>query len=148
MVKTEVVVIAYLNLKIPYSEAEMLVSQWYERYSQYDYQTLAQWILAGDVSSVNGKLTLAPYVDSDDLNQLVVKMQGAGGIAIEDRRYNFKTYPKCFVGSEVVQWLMANVSLTQTEAIRVGQRMLQKGIIQHVVNEQDFKDDYLFYRFC
>ena len=52
--KIEAVATAYLNLKIPYAQADSLVSELHDRYSQYNYETLAQWILAGDVSYVDG----------------------------------------------------------------------------------------------
>ena len=145
--KIEVVAIAYLNLKIPYGEAEALVSDLHDRYPQYSYQTLGQWILAGDVSYVDGKLILAPYVTPQDLDQLIIQMRGASGIMINDRRYNLKVYPKCFVGSEAVQWLTERLSITQQEAIRIGKRLLYRGIIHHVLDDQDFKNEYLFYRF-
>ncbi|MEM7064310.1 MAG: hypothetical protein AAF572_14235 [Cyanobacteria bacterium P01_B01_bin.77] len=147
MVKVEAIAVVYLNLKIPYGEARTLVSEWDKRFPQYDYQMLAQWILAGDMSYAYGKLTLARYTDPEDLAQLVAQMRGTGGVVIKDRRYKLKIYPKCFVGSEAVQWLMLNFNLTLDDAIRIGQRMLERKIIHHVVDEQDFKNDYLFYRF-
>ncbi|MBE9070993.1 hypothetical protein IQ260_30610 [Leptolyngbya cf. ectocarpi LEGE 11479] len=147
MVKVEAIAVAYLNLKIPYGDARALVAAWNERFPQYNYQMLTQWILAGDVSYAYGKLTLARYTEPKDLAQLVVQMRSAGGVGIKDRRYNLKIYPKCLVGSEAVQWFMVNFDLTLDDAIRVGQRMLERDIIHHVVDEQDFKNDYLFYRF-
>lgn len=145
--KIEAVAIAYLNLKIPYAQADSLVSELYERYSQYDYEILAQWILAGDVSYVDGKLVVAPYVTPDALDSLILRMRGAGGLMIKDRRYKLKVYSKCFVGSEAVDWLMENLDISQQEAARIGKRLLYRGIIHHVLDDQDFKDDYLFYRF-
>lgn len=145
--KVEVVAVAYLNLNIRYSKAEALVSAWHKQYPQYDYQTLVQWILAGDVTYVDGQLKLAAYATSEDLKQLVIQMRSAAGVSIKDRRHNLTTYRKCFVGSEAVQWLIGNLGLTLNEAVRVGQRLLKRGIIHHVVDEQDFKNDYLFYRF-
>ena len=29
-----------------------------------------------------------------------------GGIEIKDRTYHYKTYSKCFLGQELVQWLV------------------------------------------
>ncbi len=147
MKKVEVIAVAYLNLKIPYSQAEALVSEWHEHYSRYDYQALAEWILNGDVNYIDGQLKLASYTTPEDLEQLVIQMRGADGVIIQDRLYNLKIYPNCFVGAEAVQWFMSNLGLTLNEAVRVGQRLLKRGVIHHVVDEQDFKNDYLFYRF-
>jgi hypothetical protein len=36
---------------------------------------------------------------------------------------------------------------TREEAILMGQLMVQQGIIHHVLDEHDFKDELLFYRF-
>ncbi|MGD1950888.1 MAG: hypothetical protein ACFB14_14740 [Leptolyngbyaceae cyanobacterium] len=145
--KIEAVATAYLNLKIPYDQADSLVSELYERYSQYNYETLAQWILAGDVSYVDGKLMVAPYVTPDALDLVILGMRGAGGLMIKDRRYKLKVYSKCFVGSEAVDWLVKNLDISQQEAVCIGKRLLYRGIVHHVLDEQDFKDDYLFYRF-
>ena len=145
--KIEAVATAYLNLKIPYAQADSLVSELYERYPQYNYETLAQWILAGDVSYVDGKLVVAPYVTPEALDSLILRMRGSGGLMIKDRRYKLKAYSKCFVGAEAVDWLMKNLDVSQQEAVRIGKRLLHRGIIHHVLDEQDFKNDYLFYRF-
>ena len=145
--KAEVVAAAYLNLKITYSEAEALIADFHKLYPQYTYQGLSQWILAGDVKYIDGQLKLAPYVIPEDLEQLTAQMRGTSGVVIKDRRYRLKVYPKCFVGSEAVHWLMGNANLTLSEALRVGQRMLERRIIHHVVDEQEFENDYLFYRF-
>ncbi|MGD1857821.1 MAG: DEP domain-containing protein [Leptolyngbyaceae cyanobacterium] len=147
MLKVEVVATLYLNLEIPYHQAEALVLAWQNRYPQYDYQTLAQSVLAGDISWVDGDLAVAAYVLPEDLKKLAVQMQKTNGVVIKDRLYNLKIYSRCFVGSEAVQWLMSNFDLTLREAERIGQRMLERNIIRHVVDEQDFRDAYLFYRF-
>ena len=145
--KIEVVATAYLTLKIPYAQAAALVSDWRELYPQYNYETLSQWILADDVGYVDGKIKVAPYTTPEELNPLILQMRKPGGISIKDRRYKLKVYPKCFVGSEAVKWLMQHLGISQQEALRIGKRLLYRGVIHHVVDEQDFEDDYLFYRF-
>ncbi|MEM9482397.1 MAG: DEP domain-containing protein [Cyanobacteria bacterium P01_F01_bin.116] len=145
--KFEAIGVVYLNLKIPYNQAEALVSAWHLRYPQYDHQTLIQWFLAGDVSYADGKLTLADYATPEELSRLIRQMRSPGGVEIQDRRYKLRLYPRCFVGSELVQWLMSTLGITQDEAVHIGKRLLYRGIIHHVLDEQDFKDGYLFYRF-
>ncbi len=80
-----------------------------------------------------------------DLKTLAAQMRS--GITIADRRYRLNLYPQCFIGSEAVDWLMETQKATKEEAIRLGQALILKGIIRHVLNEHAFADAYLFYQF-
>jgi hypothetical protein len=82
-----------------------------------------------------------------DLKKLVSKMRNIDGIRIEDRWYKLRVYRRCFVGNEAVAWLMESFKLSQENAIRVGQILIDKKFIHHVTDDHDFKDEYLFYRF-
>jgi hypothetical protein len=82
-----------------------------------------------------------------DMNALITAMRGEDGVEIGDRRYRLNLYSRCFVGSEAVEWLMKTQKATREEAIRIGQMLIDCGIIHHVVDEHPFLDDYLFYRF-
>ncbi|MDJ0572876.1 MAG: mechanosensitive ion channel [Pleurocapsa sp. MO_192.B19] len=82
-----------------------------------------------------------------DLEKLVITMRSDNGLDIKDRRYNFNFYPACFVGSEAVCWLIETQNYQQEEAIEIGQILIEKGIIHHVIDEHPFKDGYFFYRF-
>ena len=85
--------------------------------------------------------------DEFDWESLVAAMRGEHGINIQDRRYGLKTYSKVFLGSEAVSWLIQQEKATRSEAIAIGQMMLEQNIIHHVLDEHDFKDEPLFYRF-
>ncbi|OZH52768.1 mechanosensitive ion channel protein MscS [Hydrocoleum sp. CS-953] len=74
-------------------------------------------------------------------------MGGENGVSIKDRRFQFKLFKNVFLGSEAVEWLMINERATREEAILMGELMLQQGIIHHVFDEHNFKDEPLFYRF-
>ncbi len=87
------------------------------------------------------------WIDEMDLEHLAEQMQGPEGLEIKDRRFRLILYSKCFVGSEAVQWLMKTQKASREEAIRLGQLMVDQGLIHHVVDEQPFLDQYLFYRF-
>ena len=67
-----------------------------------------------------------------DLDALVERMRGPGGLAIADRRHLFSNYPRCFVGAEAVDWLMRREDLSRTEAIQLGQRLVESRVIHHV----------------
>lgn len=82
-----------------------------------------------------------------DLVEASAAMLGAGGLDIADRTYRGKTYPQCFVGSDAVTWLVGRHGITVGEAEAVGQRLLDLGVLRHVLGEHDFSDANLFYRF-
>lgn len=85
--------------------------------------------------------------DEYDWESLVTAMRGEHGVKIKDRRYGLKVYPKVFLGSEAVAWLIQYEKATKAEAIAIGQMMIENNIIHHVLDEHDFKDEPLFYRF-
>ena len=70
------------------------------------------------------------------------------GVSIQDRRYRLNIYPACFIGSEAVNWFVKHYNYTREEAIELGQILVERGIIHHVLDQHPFKDSYLFYRFC
>jgi potassium-dependent mechanosensitive channel len=82
-----------------------------------------------------------------DLEGLVTEMRGPSGLVIKDRRHLVNIYPKCFVGSEAVEWLIKNQRTTREGAIQIGQLLVNRGIIHHVLDEHSFEDKNLFYRF-
>eukprot|EP00188_Purpureofilum_apyrenoidigerum_P000290 Plantae.Rhodophyta-Purpureofilum_apyrenoidigerum.ctg11204.p1 GENE.Plantae.Rhodophyta-Purpureofilum_apyrenoidigerum.ctg11204~~Plantae.Rhodophyta-Purpureofilum_apyrenoidigerum.ctg11204.p1 ORF type:complete len:557 (-),score=72.25 Plantae.Rhodophyta-Purpureofilum_apyrenoidigerum.ctg11204:323-1993(-) len=71
------------------------------------------------------------------------------GVKIEDRRWNFRQYSKCFIGAELVNWLIDNVdgSLEREDAVEMGQNLLNAGILHHVTKSESFADQHYFYRF-
>jgi len=75
------------------------------------------------------------------------RMRAPGGVEIRDRRHLLTTYRRCFVGSEAVSWLVRAERLTRSQARELGQRMLDLGLLHHVLDEHGFRDAALFYRF-
>jgi small-conductance mechanosensitive channel len=82
-----------------------------------------------------------------DVDHLVERLRGAGGISIADRRYRLHVYSKCFVGAEAVDWLVRNFELERSEAVRLGQTLIDRGLVHHVLDEHPFRDGAYFYRF-
>mmetsp|Transcript_3009 Transcript_3009/g.6562 ORF Transcript_3009/g.6562 Transcript_3009/m.6562 type:complete len:1062 (-) Transcript_3009:140-3325(-) len=71
-------------------------------------------------------------------------------IEVRDRKYHFKIYKKCFVGSELVDYLVENdLAHSRSEAATMAQEiMVTLKLFEHVQNTRsDFEDDYQFYRF-
>lgn len=81
------------------------------------------------------------------LRQLAIEMHSERGVEIKTRRHKLMLFQRCFLGNEAVDWLVNQVKISREEAIVLGQKMLDKGIFQHVANEHQFKDEPLFYRF-
>lgn len=82
-----------------------------------------------------------------DLAELVVAMQGEHGVEVRDRRYLLHLYHDCFVGSEAVEWLVQALRCSRDEALEVGQKLMETGLIHHVLDEHPFRDGYFFYTF-
>ncbi len=67
---------------------------------------------------------------------------------LQDRTYLFKTYPNCFVGSELVSWCVrTGMALDREEAVLLGKDMMARGILHHFTNEHNFHDKGYFYVF-
>ena len=82
-----------------------------------------------------------------DLDMLATRMRGPDGVEICDRQYSLNTYSSCFVGSEAVIWLVQHLKLSKPQAMQLGQQLVEAKLIHHVLDQHDFEDDYLFYRF-
>lgn len=82
-----------------------------------------------------------------NIKELANQMRSSKDLAIKTRRYKLKLYQRCFLGNEAVDWLANHVKISRSEAIKLGQKMLDKGIFHHVSDDHPFKDESLFYRF-
>ncbi|MGK7948693.1 MAG: pleckstrin/ G-protein interacting- domain protein [Xenococcaceae cyanobacterium] len=91
--------------------------------------------------------TFLDIVHTFNLKDVVARMRNVGGVSIKDRRYRLLLYPKCFVGSEAVEWMSLNLHLSQEQAVRLGQRLIDERFIHHVTDEHPFINSFFFYRF-
>ena len=82
-----------------------------------------------------------------DTKYIVAKMRGEDGLKIKTRRHKLKLYPHCFLGNEAVDWLVAYFNIPRQKAVIIGQNLVTKKIIHHVLDEHFFKDEPLLYRF-
>jgi Domain found in Dishevelled, Egl-10, and Pleckstrin (DEP) len=71
---------------------------------------------------------------------------GAGGVEISDKTYRLRSYSQCFTGHDAIDWLTEQYAMSRAEALRVGELFVAKGWIEHVSQEHDFEDSFLFYR--
>eukprot|EP01132_Coremiostelium_polycephalum_P009876 gene9876-12114_t len=68
------------------------------------------------------------------------------GIKMVDKKYRLRTYKKCWVGSEGIDWLLQNVEInTREEALNIGQAMMDLKLIKPVEKTQ-FADGFHYYR--
>jgi len=79
---------------------------------------------------------------SSDINiKEIVPRLSSGGIIIQKRKQNKKSYPNCFIGTQMVDWMMKHLSLAnRNEAVAIGQKMMDDGFIQSVTPERSFAD--------
>jgi Domain found in Dishevelled, Egl-10, and Pleckstrin (DEP) len=70
----------------------------------------------------------------------------ASNVPTQDRTYNLKHYPSCFLGKEAVDWLTKEYAVTKDDAVRLGAALQELGMLHHVAHEQLFGDEPFFYR--
>ncbi|XP_069587567.1 phosphatidylinositol 3,4,5-trisphosphate-dependent Rac exchanger 2 protein [Ranitomeya imitator] len=76
------------------------------------------------------------------------KMMCKHGNLIKDRKKKLTTIPKCFLGSEFVEWLLEIGEIHKPEeGVNLGQALLENGIIHHVTDKHQFKSEQMLYRF-
>ncbi|KAJ8369642.1 hypothetical protein SKAU_G00096700 [Synaphobranchus kaupii] len=67
---------------------------------------------------------------------------------IKDRRRKLSIVPKCFQGNEFVSWLIESGEISKPdEGVNLGQALLENGIIHHVSDKHQFKNEQVLYRF-
>ncbi|TSN76597.1 Phosphatidylinositol 3,4,5-trisphosphate-dependent Rac exchanger 1 protein [Bagarius yarrelli] len=67
---------------------------------------------------------------------------------IKDRRRKLTIVPKCFLGNEFVSWLLESGEISKPEeGINLGQALLENGLIHHVSDKHQFKNEQVLYRF-
>ncbi|KAF6361515.1 G protein-coupled receptor 155 [Rhinolophus ferrumequinum] len=67
---------------------------------------------------------------------------------VKERRCGTKSSAGTFCGCDLVNWLIeVGLASDRGEAVIYGDRLVQGGVIQHITNDYEFRDEYLFYRF-
>ncbi|KAG8447108.1 hypothetical protein GDO86_014531, partial [Hymenochirus boettgeri] len=88
------------------------------------------------------------YVMISEKGEKLYHMVSKKSNLIKDRRRKFSTIPKCFHGNELVSWLMENGEISKAEeGVNLGQALLENGIIHHVSDKHQFKNEQVLYRF-
>lgn len=67
---------------------------------------------------------------------------------VKGRRCGAKISTDIFFGCDLVNWLIqVGLASDRGEAVMYGDRLMKGGVIQHITNEFEFRDEYLYYRF-
>lgn len=83
----------------------------------------------------------------ENFPSLLEAMQDSStGIQVQNRRWRWRAFEQCFVGTDAVSWLTGRVGCSRENAVALGQKFLDAGAFHHVCREHDFKDELLFYR--
>lgn len=145
--KTFVIAAISTHLDISVAAATWAANEWMKDHPDWRWEDLRSWVLDGDANFVDRQLVPAPLSTPEELETLRQQMLGTNGLDISDRRYRLRVYPDCFVGSEAVDWLVQTQDLSRVQAVQVGRRLVRRNIIRHVLDDQNFADEYYFYRF-
>ncbi|KAG7488602.1 hypothetical protein MATL_G00035560 [Megalops atlanticus] len=88
------------------------------------------------------------WVMVSEKGEKLYNLMSQQGQLIKDRKRKLTTFPKCFLGSEFVSWLMEiRETDNPEEGVHLGQALLENGIIHHVTDKHQFKPEPVLYRF-
>ncbi|SCU80666.1 LANO_0B00826g1_1 [Lachancea nothofagi CBS 11611] len=84
-----------------------------------------------------------------DIVDLAYDMQyGKNHLRLVNRKWHWKKHNNCFLGLELVNWLIENFSDidTRDDAVAYGQELMGRGLFVHVENRHGFLDGHYFYQ--
>lgn len=68
-------------------------------------------------------------------------------ILLQTHRLRLRSYPTCFLGSELVDWMISqNKAATRVQATAIGQAMLEAGFIECMLTDNVFTDSPAIYK--
>lgn len=87
------------------------------------------------------------FTKSVDPHKLVAALQSEDGIPIIDRHWHLKFYRYCFLGMDLVDFLIENFEDIETreEAVEYGNKLMSENVFSHVVAKHRFLDGHYFY---
>ncbi|MEL6928565.1 MAG: hypothetical protein AAFO95_08015 [Cyanobacteria bacterium J06600_6] len=137
----------FLQHQISVNDANSIIYEWLKEHPLESRATLSKLLESHKVIVKQNKLFDLPRLSLTEATQLVREIQMSGKLEIADRQYQLTKYPQCFIGSELVDWLIENKDVIELEAIAIGQNLLEHNLIAHVRKQHDFKNEFLFYHF-
>lgn len=140
-------ILLFCRYQLPIAEAHILINDWLSQNPDQSRLTLYNLIDSGKIIVKNGMLHKLSQLSLEEAHSLAREIQADGEVEIKNRWYNLKLYRQCFIGSELVDWLVETKGVLTQEAIVLGQSLLEYELIRHVCDDHDFKNEFLFYRF-
>lgn len=69
------------------------------------------------------------------------------GLERKTRTFRFRSHKECFVAHEAVDWFIKNLKLdSREEAVAVGEALMHRGLIAHVLRSEPFQDNSSLHR--
>ena len=83
-----------------------------------------------------------------NLRTLAQEIQGPKGVRLQNRIWHIRLHQKCFIGSELVTWMMENFRdlESRSEAVELGNELMKSGLFHHVEARHSFRDGNFFYQ--
>ncbi len=132
------------NYRLKSPKGLALSEEWLLNHPQQKWTNLEEFLLMNGVVFRDGRLQ---DVYPSELYLIIKEMRSPRGLKIGTHRYKLRFYSRCFVGSEAFEWLVYKKLFTKEKAMALGKMLVYYGVIHHVFDDHDFKNEYLFYRF-
>lgn len=145
--KNSVISLLLFRYHLSVKESISVSEAWLEKHQIESWETLNELLKNQKIVLKQGILFDLPQLSPAEAISVAKELQGKNGVEIKDRWFKLRLYSNCFIGSEMVSWLVQNKKITPEEAIAIGQSLLKQDLIHHVHNDHDFKNEFLFYRF-
>jgi len=122
----------FLNHQISIQESNLIINKWLDNHPQESRATLSKLLKTKKVLFKNNQLLDLPQLSLEEGIQLVQEIQNDRQLEVKDRRYNLRNYPTCFIGSELVEFLIKSRNYLEEEAIAIGQNLLEHKLIRRL----------------
>ncbi len=139
--------IMILKYKMSFKEINPIIDEWLVSHPSESHDTLSNFLKTGQVILKKNKLSRVPKLTPFEAIKLIEDIEKTNSLNITNQKYHLKEYKNCFVGSELVDWLKENKGLITEEAVLLGENLFSLNLIQHIKNEHEFENEYLFYHF-
>ena len=143
----DLVALIYLRYGISAYEALHMINDWLKINPQASSKTLFYLFNSNQVFVKEKTIFNITHLSLDESRLLAQQIQQEGILEIKDRWYHAICYPKCFIGSELVDYFTQVKGKTIVEAMAIGKNLFEHDLIHHVCNDHEFKNEFLFYRF-
>ncbi|MEM8721489.1 MAG: DEP domain-containing protein [Cyanobacteria bacterium P01_G01_bin.39] len=136
-----------LHYKMSVQESNLIIENWLKQHPQESRSSLSKLLESQKVLVKNNRLFDLPQLSLSEATELAHDIVKSNELSIKDRRYQLANYQQCFIGSELVDWLIKHKNCLEPEAVAIGQSLLEHNLIAHVLNEHEFENKFLFYHF-